>query len=80
MPHRFCFEIVTAARHYFVYAKDEATLATWLWELCGSGGLGLKLKQPAVNGYLEKKGDWNSSLQRRFFRTGIFMCCDLYLH
>ncbi len=71
MPHKNCFEIVTPQRNYFLVAKDELSLGAWLWEL-HQPPIGCKLLIPAAQGWLEKKGDWNSSLQRRFFRTELF--------
>jgi hypothetical protein len=36
-----------------------------------SGAAGVKVKLPAMQGWLGKKGEWNTALQRRFFRTEV---------
>jgi len=61
-----CFAICAPKRNFFISAPDNKIMSDWV-EAIGSAGV--KVKLPAMQGYLDKKGEWNSALQRRFFRT-----------
>jgi len=63
---KFCFEICTTIRNYFIYAPTQEALNDWISQIAS---LYVKIKNPAMHGYLEKRGDWNTAFKRRFFRT-----------
>lgn len=67
--YRNCFEVSTRDRNFFLYASDEKAMKEWISCIASAG---VKIKVPAIQGFLEKKGEWNKDLKKRFFRTEWF--------
>jgi curved DNA-binding protein CbpA len=75
-------ELATVERQYHLAFKNEQKLEEWMFALCNAG---VTLKTPimpdpeappvpfrrklGIHGWLSKRGSWNKSFKKRFFRT-----------